>query len=379
VRGFTILLTLVGLLAAGAFVLWIPSPEEPGYRFDLAWGEKGSGPGQFREPIGIALLGNEIYVSDAGNHRIQVFDHEGRFLRSFGKEGDGRGELARPMHIYAREGKLYVAEYLNDRIHVFSPEGESLALIGSSGSGPGEFDAPGGVAADPAGRLYVADFYNQRVQVLSPGGDFIRQFGMTAEKGIWAGRFNYPTDVDLLSDTDVVVADAYNDRIQVFAPDGEFERKWGGPFALNIPGGFNGWFRTATGVAVDPESNIFVADFYNHRVQKFSSRGHFLVAFGEQGSGPGQLERPTDAAVDANGNVYVVDFGNNRIQKFEPITEKFEPITEPAERDALEKRSGPPYKPMQRQTTELKTDARKSASGLQPLTGSGVSRSRPGA
>ena len=62
-----------------------------------------------------------------------------------------------------------------------------------------------------------------------------------------------------------------------------------------------------------------MADFYNHRIQKFSADGTFLVAFGSQGDGPGQLDRPTDLAFDDEGNVFVVDFGNNRVQKFEPL------------------------------------------------------------
>ena len=212
-----------------------------------------------------------------------------------------------------------MAEYLNVRVQIFTFDGESLGVVGSSGSGSGQFDAPGGVAAGSDGRIYVADFYNHRVQFFSPGGEFIRQVGTTGEKGIGAALFNYPTDVALLPNGDVVVADAYNDRIQVFSADGTFLRKWGGPLATNIPGSYHGWFRTATGVAVGPDGNVFVADFYNHRIQKFTSKGQFLVAFGSQGNGPGQLERPTDVALDDEGKVFVVDFGNNRIQEFTPI------------------------------------------------------------
>ncbi len=61
-----------------------------------------------------------------------------------------------------------------------------------------------------------------------------------------------------------------------------------------------------------------MADFYNHRIQKFTPDGAFLTAFGEPGSGPGRLDRPTDLAVSPDGRVYVVDFGNDRIQVFEP-------------------------------------------------------------
>lgn len=62
-----------------------------------------------------------------------------------------------------------------------------------------------------------------------------------------------------------------------------------------------------------------VADFFNHRVQKFTADGRFLVAFGEHGTAPGQFDRPTDVTIDEDGTVYVVDFGNSRIQKFASI------------------------------------------------------------
>ncbi len=316
---------------------WFPSAREPGYRFVDSWGDPGGAQGSLEDPIGIVLAGEEIFVSDSGNHRIQVFDRDGRFLRTFGERGSGPGqldrpmhidaregelyvaELDRPMHIDAREGELYVAEYLNDRVQVFSLAGEPLRTVGSAGSGPGQFDAPGGVAVDGEGQLYIADFYNHRIQLLDAEGGFLQQWGTTGDKGIWTGEFYYPTDVATLPDGSLVAADAYNDRIQIFGPDGGFLRKWGGPLAVDIPGPFNGWFRVATGVTVGPAGNVFVADFYNHRIQKFSSRGQFLVAFGEKGDGTGQFELPTDVAVDVEGNLYVVDFGNNRIQKLAPI------------------------------------------------------------
>ena len=70
---------------------------------------------------------------------------------------------------------------------------------------------------------------------------------------------------------------------------------------------------------MDALGQVFVADFYNHRIQVFTDEGDFLVEFGSQGSAPEEFERPTDITVDAKGNIYVVDFGNNRIQKFAPL------------------------------------------------------------
>jgi len=163
----------------------------------------------------------------------------------------------------------------------------------------------------------VADFYNQRIQQLKADGRFVRQWGATGKMGIWAGEFNYPTDVALGSEGTLYVADGYNDRIQEFDRDGTFLRKWGGPFAMNIFGPFNGWFATVTSVAVDQKGNVFAADFYNHRIQKFSPDGKFLTSLGAKGNAQGQFDHAIAVAVAGDGTVFAVDFGNNRIEKWQ--------------------------------------------------------------
>jgi len=55
----------------------------------------------------------------------------------------------------------------------------------------------------------------------------------------------------------------------------------------------NGEFSNPTGVAIDANGHIYVAEFYGHRVQVFSSDGDFLYKFGSDGAGDGQLSRPT--------------------------------------------------------------------------------------
>jgi hypothetical protein len=89
--GLVAALTLLG--CAGGAINW---NQEPPYSLNLAWGEKGSGPGQFDDPTGIAVTDTEVFVSDARNGRIQVFDHQGHFKREFGTPGDGIGELGAP-------------------------------------------------------------------------------------------------------------------------------------------------------------------------------------------------------------------------------------------------------------------------------------------
>ncbi len=311
---------IVGLLviALAGWLAFVPWSKEPGYTFVKSWGVNGSEPGEFNDPTGIAVNNGEVFVADSRNGRIQVFDFDGNFKREFGQPGEDPGDLGRPMNLTIHNGELYVPEYFNDRIQVFGLDGTSKRIIGEAGKGPGQFNAPGGVAVAPDGSLFVNDFYNQRIQQLKADGTFVRQWGTTGEIGISAGEFNYPTDVAVAADGTLYVADGYGDRVQAFAPDGSFSHKWGGPFAMNIFGPFNGWFAVATNVAIGPEGNVFVADFYNDRVQKFAPDGTFLVDFGDSGDGPGQFNHAIAAAVAGDGTVFVADFLNNRIQKWRP-------------------------------------------------------------
>jgi len=285
------------LIVIMVWLVWVPSAKEPDYVFIAAWGENGSAPGQFSDPTGIAVTNDEVFVSDARNARIQVFDFDGNFKREFGSRGDAPGQLGRPMNLSIVGNEIYVADYWNDRIQVFTLNGTPLRTIGQAGSEPGQFNAPGGVAVAPNGDLFVADFYNQRIQHLQPDGKFIEQWGTTEKVGIWAGEFNYPTDVAIATDGTLYAADGYNDRVQVFSSSGQFLRKWGGPFALNIKGSFNGWFTTVSSIAIGPQGNVYATDFYNNRIQKFVSNGKFLFTFGEKGNGPGQFDRPLGVTV----------------------------------------------------------------------------------
>ncbi|MEF8940008.1 MAG: hypothetical protein V5A22_09185 [Salinivenus sp.] len=281
--------------------------------FVEAWGESGTEPGQFREPIGIAITDGEVFVSEAQNRRVQALDREGAPLRQIGPVLASGDTLRRPMHLATADSILYVPDFNTDRIHVLSLEGSHQRTPDGAGLEV-PFDAPGGVAVDKEGRVYVADFYHHRVLRFGSDGTLDRQWGVTDSIGKAPDRFTYPTDVAVLPDGGFVVADAYNHRIKRYTAADTLG--WMRPQNQNWADSTTGTFNVATAVTAGPDGHIVVADFYNHRIQIFSPDGSFLAAFGEQGTGEGQFERPVDLAFDEEGRLHVVDFGNDRIQVF---------------------------------------------------------------
>lgn len=304
--------SVIALVAVLGILAWIGGAinwnQEPPYELVQSWGTKGDAPGQFNDPTGIAVTAGEVFVSDARNSRIQVFDKQGRFQRAFGQD-----RLGRPMNLAIANGKLYVPDYFKDAVFVFSLQGKHLRTIKAADG----FDSPGGVAVRPDGTLLVADTYAKRVVHLNRRDKVLKNWAGT---GVSAGSFSYPTDVANAPDGGFYVADGYNDRIQQFGPDGAFVRKWGGPFGMNIFGPFKGWFTTVNSVAVGPRGKVFAADFYNDRIQKFDAEGDYLTAFAPDNvGGPGHTE--TAVAVDADGTVFSANFKGNRVEKWRPAGE----------------------------------------------------------
>jgi DNA-binding beta-propeller fold protein YncE len=70
------------------------------------------------------------------------------------------------------------------------------------------------------------------------------------------------------------------------------------------------------GVTVDEFDDVYVADWRNDRIQKFTADGEFVFKFGSSGSADGEFNRPAGVAVDGDGDVYVADSGNDRVQLF---------------------------------------------------------------
>ncbi len=193
----------------------------------------------------------------------------------------------------------------------------AVTTWGSEGAEPGQFMAPRAVAAAPDGSVYVADSRNHRIQKFDANGQLLTSwgtFGSLDANTAAQGTFNEPWGVAVAPDGSEYVADTWNHRIQKFDANGQFLAMWGRFGQAETPDAF--WGPRA--VAVDKQGHVYVADTGNKRIAIFDGNGLSLGSIGAGGSDPGQLDEPVGVAVGADGSVFVADTWNQRIQVFTP-------------------------------------------------------------
>jgi sugar lactone lactonase YvrE len=190
-------------------------------------------------------------------------------------------------------------------------------LVGETGD-PVQLVEPRGVAVAPDGTVYIADSRSNRIVHISENGDFLNAWGTfgesTVDAAAPAGSFREPWGVAVGPDGSVYVADTWNHRIQKFTSQGEFVTMWGYFGQAERPDAFWG----PRDIAVDQAGRVYVTDTGNKRVVVFDADGNFITQFGSTGFDLGQFDEPVGVAVDLNGNVYVADTWNQRIQVLAP-------------------------------------------------------------
>ncbi|MCA9149092.1 MAG: hypothetical protein KDA92_07335 [Planctomycetales bacterium] len=141
----------------------------PDGKFLFEWGGHGSEPGQFVRPQNLAIDEQDhIWVVDACNDRVQVFDARGdsaTLIQVWGESGAAPGQLRYPYDIVlSPDGFVYICEFGNHRVQKFTRDGQPVDSWGSQGRGPGQLFNPWSIVQDDRGRIHVLDTYNHRMQ-----------------------------------------------------------------------------------------------------------------------------------------------------------------------------------------------------------------------
>ena len=200
------------------------------------FGRLGRGDGEFIYLTALALDQDEnVYAADEWLNRITVFDKDGNFLTTWGVAGEDEGQLNGPSGmVFDADDNLWIVNSLNSRIQKFSKDGKYINGFGTSGNAEGQLDMPWGIAIDSKGDIYLADWNNHRVQKFNPEGSHLLTFGsgritgvapsgrtpyanaLIEDIGVIPNDLNHPSGVAVDGDGDVYVADWMNERVVIF-------------------------------------------------------------------------------------------------------------------------------------------------------------------
>ena len=288
------------------------------------FGSIGAGSLQMQEGCGVAVnpTNNDIFISDFGNSRIEMWTATGQWIGAFTANSGVNDRLLSPCGLaFAPNGNLYVADPDGNHILVFQPlnPGQTawgvVSAFGQYGTNPGQLHIPYGVAilhgSSPSNFLvYVADTYNNRIAVFNASGQFVSEFG---QSGSGNGQLNFPIGLAFDASNNLVVTDEFNNRLQKFSSGGIYMGQFGGtgqaPPNPLLP----------FGIAICPQTagapyagRIMVADIANSRVVVYSSGGAYVAQFDLRMTGS-QLVTPLAIAFFSDGRQVITDeiFNNN--------------------------------------------------------------------
>jgi tripartite motif-containing protein 71 len=279
------------------------------------WGSLGSGTGQFDRPLGVTSFGagSRVYVTDKVNNRIEEFNDRGNFVRSFGREATGERLPGAPVNtppirepwaiavVPKPNGDVYVTSAVSGSIYQYTADGGFIRSWRPY-SQAGGAATPCGLAVSPVnGDVYLASV--TRLERFTAEGKYISDFPLAV-----INNRRSASGVAIAPNGDVFVSSYSN--VQVYQSNGQLIRSWG------IDGTDPGQFKLAVGIAVSERGDVFVLDSgrYSGRVQHFTSEGMLLQSWGDDVS----LTGPSGIGVTGNGVVFVANTNRNRIESYRP-------------------------------------------------------------
>ena len=308
-------------------------------------------------PAGIFVddSGN-VFIADWGNNRIRKVNNSTGIITTvagngtLGYSGDSaaatNAELNNPGGVSVDAfGNVFIADYYNHRIRKVNGSTGIITTIAGNGtmgySGDGslatsaELRNPFGVSVDALGNVFIADDGNSRIRkvnsstgiITTIAGNGVYGYGGDGVAATSTG-LSSPTGVSVDVLGNVFIADAANNRIRkVNCSTGIITTVAG-----NGTQGYGGDGSAATsaalyypqGVFVDAAGNLFIAEYFNHRIRKVNGSTGIITTIAGNGTadyaGDGaaatsaELNYPSGVFADVLGNVFIADYGNNRVR-----------------------------------------------------------------
>jgi gliding motility-associated-like protein len=309
--------------------------------------------------LAFSANGNFIYVADEVNHcirRVNVTTQEVTTLSgvpgAFGGPGEGRFNRPTGVDVDAF-GNIYVADKSNHLIRRIDPNTGISSVIAGDPTIPAPggadvdsenpfqalFSSPSDIAVAADGTIYVADKNNHKIRKIAPNGVVSTlagasstaspKFGYVDGTGT-AARFYFPSGIDLDSQGNIIVADMFNHRIRRITPAGVVTTIAGGGPSDTTPRDALGAALTArfyfpVDVTVSPTSDIFIADRSNHKIKRLSAGQVTLYAGTVAGSANGaattvaEFRYPSGITLNGASLPYVVDRNNHRVRDIKVV------------------------------------------------------------
>jgi DNA-binding beta-propeller fold protein YncE len=265
------------------------------------------------EAVGVALNSKgHIFILNRGNHPILEFNPDGSFIGSFG-EGSPVFSTPHSIRFDAQDNLWYVNAAANLVVKFNAKRRIEQALgrreepwvylthgIERAIPAPSSFYQPTDTVVGPDGSTYITDGYgNSRVVKFSREGNLVKYWG---DRGTRPGQFNTPHNIVMDTNSNLYVADRQNNRLQVFDTDGKFKQEWrldGPAWSLCITPG--------------PRQVIFVGSV--GRVYKLDLEGNVVGKFGKLGRLPGWFDSIHALACPDEKTLYIANEFSYRFDK----------------------------------------------------------------
>ena len=247
--------------------------------------------------------------SRVDEHILMVLDRNGRVTETWKHpERPFLHVHSLKMDPYDSQRHLWVVDDSAQSIYKFTNDGKLVMTLGEfkvSASDKTHFGGPTDIAFLPNGDFYVSDGYrNSRIVKFSKDGKYLAEWG---KRGTAQGELILPHSITIDARQRIYVADRQNSRIQVFDVNGKYLDHW-----PNIP--------KATYISISKDQYLWAVDCRVNKLLKYDLNGRLLDSWGTFGGRPGELWCVHNFNVDSEGNLYTAEVYGGRPQKFRART-----------------------------------------------------------